>query len=109
MYKMNLISAPKGPTSPMAGIETILVATLLELEFTRDPLSVSEGLDLANSLIKDTIHQDELTKWKIKHLGKSQTVWEGEGDGRLGHYYWHGFLSHHPMLHEKKHAKFCKV
>jgi hypothetical protein len=46
----------------MTGIETILVSTVLQMESNREPLSVSEGLELANSVIKDTIHQYELIK-----------------------------------------------
>jgi hypothetical protein len=76
------------------------------MESNREPLYVGEGLELENSLIKDTIHQDELIKWKMKHLGKSQTVREGEVPGRPGHNYWRGFLNQHPMMCEKKHAKF---
>jgi hypothetical protein len=31
MYKRSIIFASKGPTSPMTGIETLLVATVLEM------------------------------------------------------------------------------
>jgi hypothetical protein len=72
MYKRNVNVCPRGSTSPMAGIEIILVSTALQMESNREPLSVSESIDLANSMIKDTIHQEELIKWKIKHIGKSQ-------------------------------------
>jgi hypothetical protein len=106
MYKRNLSSASKGPTLPLASIETNLVVALLEMESNREPLYFGKGLELANSLIKDTIHKDEFIKCNIKHLGKYHTVREGEGIGRLGHNYWRGFLSRHPMLREKKHAKF---
>jgi hypothetical protein len=48
----------------MAGIEMLLVSTVLEMESKREPLSVSEGLELVNSLIRDIIHQPDLVKWK---------------------------------------------
>jgi hypothetical protein len=55
MYnKRSIIIAAKGPTSLMAGTETFLVATVLEMESNREPSSVSECLELVNSLIKDT-------------------------------------------------------
>jgi hypothetical protein len=60
MYNRNMIATSRGPISEMAGIETILVGTLLEMEFNREASSVGDGLELVNSLIKDTLHQDEL-------------------------------------------------
>jgi lysine/ornithine N-monooxygenase len=76
------------------------------MESNREPLFVSEGLELANSVIKDTIHQDELIKWKIKHLGKSQSNRDTATSGTIGPNYWRSFLHHHPMLRQKKHATF---
>jgi hypothetical protein len=78
------IVASKGPTSLVVGIETLLVATVLEMESNREPVSVSEGLELANSLIKYKVHHSELVKWKHTHIGKGQVNMDSAGAGRLG-------------------------
>jgi hypothetical protein len=106
MNKRNTIVASKGPASPMAGIKTFMFAKVLEMESNREPLSVSEGLELANSLINDTVHQSELIKWKQTHLGKGKANMDPAGARRLGPNNWHNLLNRHPMLREKKHVKF---
>jgi hypothetical protein len=90
----------------MAGIEMLLVSKVLKMESNREPLSVSEGLELANSLIRYTVHQSDLVKWKQDNLGRSQSIRDPEDAGRLGQNYWSGFRRRHPMLREKKHVKF---
>jgi hypothetical protein len=65
-------------------------------------LSISEGVELATSLIKDTLHQLEVVKWKQTHIGKGKVNMDLEGARRIGPNYLHGI----PMLREKKHVKF---
>jgi hypothetical protein len=106
LCKRSIVVSPKGPTSPMAGIDMLLISTVLEMESNREPLSVSEGLELANSLIRDTVYQSDLVKWKQDNLGRSQSFRDPKHTGRLGPNYWSGFPRRHPMLREKKHVKF---
>jgi hypothetical protein len=42
----------------MAGIETILVSTVLQMESTRETLSISKVLELTNNLIKERKGKD---------------------------------------------------
>jgi hypothetical protein len=58
----------QGPMSPMEGIEANNVAVVFQLEMMKEPMSASEGLHLANSLIKDAIYEDKVMELKKKHL-----------------------------------------
>jgi hypothetical protein len=69
----------------VAGIEMLLVATVLEMESNRDPLSVSEGLELATILFRHTVHHSEVVKWKHDILGRSQSIRDPKDAERIGH------------------------
>jgi hypothetical protein len=74
------------PMSPMEDIESHLVVVILQLESMKQPTSASEGLRLANSLIKGTIYQDKEIEWNLKKLYEN---WNKDGDlGTLGKTYW---------------------
>jgi hypothetical protein len=88
----------------MEDIESHLVAVILQLENMKQPLSVSEGLCLANSRIKGTIYQDNVIEWKKKKLREN---WNKDGDlGTLFQTYWINFLKQNPQLREKRIFKF---
>jgi hypothetical protein len=76
------------------------------MESNREPLSVSEGLELVNGLIKDKLYQSEWIKWKHTYLVNGKVNMDPAGSGRLAPNYWRNFLNRHPILHEKKHVKF---
>jgi hypothetical protein len=105
-YKSRIFVYSRGPTSPMAGIEMMLVAMVLKMESNREPLSVSEGLELANILSRDTLHQLELVKWMHCNIGRSQSIRDPKDARRLGPNYWSGFIRRNTMLREKKHMTF---
>jgi hypothetical protein len=67
-----LCSNHSGTTSPMAPIEEHIVASLSQMAKMRQPLNISEGLSLANSLIEGTKWEKELLSFKErkgwKHL-----------------------------------------
>jgi hypothetical protein len=52
----------RGPTSLKTGIEKILVSAVLQMESNKEPLSIREGLELTNHVIKESIHQEHLIK-----------------------------------------------
>ena len=53
----NLTPLKRGPPSPLADIEDVLVATFVERAAMNQPLNVGNGFKLENSLTKDTKHQ----------------------------------------------------
>ena len=67
-----ICSNHSGTTSPMAPIEEHIVALLSQMAKMRQPLNVSEGLSLANSLIEGTQWEEQLISFKEsrgwKHL-----------------------------------------
>ena len=60
--KCDLTPKKPGPPSPLADIEDILVAMLIEKAAMSQPLSTSNGLKLANSLTKDAKYQQQLLR-----------------------------------------------
>jgi hypothetical protein len=85
-----------GSMSPMEDIESHIVAFILQIENMKKPMSASEGLHLANSLIKGTIYQDNVIEWKKKKLREK---WNKDGDlGTLGQTSWINLLKRNPQL-----------
>ena len=77
-------NSPKGPTSPLTGIEDDVVALILAMSKCRQSLNVSQGLQLINDIIFKTQHQKKLITFKERHCSSSK--------GCVGKGYWRGFL-----------------
>jgi hypothetical protein len=58
----------KGAYSPMLEVEPYLVELIIKLAEMRTPITTSQGLQLANSLIKGTSVEEQVIKWKKKYL-----------------------------------------
>jgi hypothetical protein len=56
----------------MLGIEPHLVELIIQLAPIQCPISITSGLQLANSLIAGTPIAKQLVKWKIKHNFQTQ-------------------------------------
>ena len=56
-----------GKVSPMLSIEPIVVEIILQMARIRQCLCPNKGLQLVNSLIKDTNTQKELIEWKKRN------------------------------------------
>jgi hypothetical protein len=66
--KRGSMSGRVGHTSPMAQNEPYLVELILQLSYMRTPIIASQGLQLANSLIKSIKIEDFVMEWKSKNL-----------------------------------------
>jgi hypothetical protein len=69
-YKRNNLdpATSQGTPTPMAAIEPYLVEVILQVARMRRPINATAGLHLANSMIKGTKIEQQLTKWKLKHV-----------------------------------------
>ncbi len=56
-----------GQTSPMIDIEPYLVELIIKLVNMCTPITTSQGLELANSLISGTSTEEQLIAWKKKN------------------------------------------
>jgi hypothetical protein len=64
----------RGPLSPMHKVEANLLKVILLRGAMCQTVSYGEGLELASSIIEDTLTQLQFIQWKILHLGKSFRV-----------------------------------
>jgi len=94
-----------GTPSPCLGIEDTLVEICLAMSQARQPLTCSEGLALANSLIKDRdIEQAVIAFKRSRHLINDDLEQQV-----LGRRYWKSFLKRNAhRLHTQKGVKFAK-
>ena len=100
-----------GRQSPMNEIEPYLVGLIQQLAKMRVPISVSEGLMLANSLIAGTETMTKVNKWRETNCTPFQINKKPE----LGKSYWKGFMKRNGQLvtakkgvkFESKHADWC--
>jgi hypothetical protein len=93
-----------GQQSPMLDVEPYLVELIIKLAEMRTPITMSQGLQLANSLIKGSKTQDKVVKWK-EHNCQPYRI--GKQNADLGAAYWQAFLKrnrHH--IRTKKAVKF---
>jgi hypothetical protein len=90
-----------GTTSPMAPIEEHIVALMAQMAKMRQPLNVSEGLALANSLIEATTWEKDLISFKEKRGWKALTS-DGQKKSLLGKKWYRGFWKRYSHLLEKK-------
>ncbi len=79
-----------GPKSPMHDLEDMLVDVLIKMCQCRQPLTRSEGLAFANSLIKGTPYEEKVIKFQCENC--KGTMKESTKKGELGMQYWKNFL-----------------
>ena len=92
-----------GHQSPMNEIEPYLVGLIQQLAKMRVPISVSEGLMLANSLIAGTETMAKVNNWRETNCIPFQINKKPE----LGKSYWKGFMKRNAQLvTAKKGVKF---
>ncbi len=97
-----------GTPSPMASIESHIVALMGQMAKLRQPLNVAEGLALANSLIEGTNWEEDLISFKKKR-GWKQFTTDGQRKPLLGKKWYKGFWKRYGHLLEKKRGqKFSK-
>ena len=95
-YVTNL--AP-GPTSPLHDVETVGIQLIITMSRVGQSFTSGQGLELMNSLIKDTPHQEKLNEWR-QEQGLEQ-------DGQVGYSYWQGFLKRNShMIKSTKGVKY---
>ena len=76
-----------GPGSPVVEMEPVFLQLCIEMGNARQPLTSSEGLELANSLIAGTPIQNKLIRFQ--QMSKKKPT------GKLGVKYWCSFLKRH--------------
>jgi hypothetical protein len=88
-----------GQSSPMESIEPYIVSIIIQLSNMRIPITVSQGLQLCNSIIKGTKYKEVVNQFKSKTC-RSVTA-------ELGRGYWRGFLKRNKhLISSKKGVKF---
>jgi hypothetical protein len=88
-----------GQCSPMEAIEPYIVSIIIQLANMRIPITVSQGLQLCNSIISGTRFKDQVAEFKKKNC---RSVTE-----ELGRGYWRGFLKRNKhLIASKKAVKF---
>jgi hypothetical protein len=94
----------RGLQSPMLEVEPYLVELIIKLADMRTPITTSQGLQLANSLIKGTSVEEKVIEWKKKYC-KSFRL--GAGKPELGREYWQQFMKRNEhLIRSKKAVKF---
>ncbi len=73
-----------GHKTPMEDVEPYLVELIKNLSDMRTPITTSQGLELANSLIVGKSVETKLKKWKSKY----SQGYRHNGDIKLGKTYW---------------------
>ena len=92
VYRSRLVVAPhRGAQSPLKPIEAYIISMLNQMAKMRQPLSVSEGLALANALIEGTEWEQRLRDFKTKR-GWQQLDEEGKMKPLLGKKWYRGFF-----------------
>jgi hypothetical protein len=76
--KQNNNKGHKGQTSPMIQVEPYLVELIKKLANMRQPITASQGLQLANSLINNKSTQKTVIEWKSKSCQAYKS-----GDGKM--------------------------
>jgi hypothetical protein len=60
-----------GPDSPMERVEKLILAVILRRAAMRQPVNVTECIQLLNSLIDKYVIQKELVEWNIRVLERT--------------------------------------
>jgi hypothetical protein len=85
----SLYANGRGVNSPMHGVEKLVISMTLRRAAMRQPYTVQECLELANSLIDKSVTQVQLVQWKIKMLGLN---FKEDNAGRVGLKWWRNFV-----------------
>jgi hypothetical protein len=96
-----LCSNHSSTTSPMAPIEEHIVPLLSQMAKMRQPLNVSEGLSLANSLIEGTKWEEELLSFKERR-GWEHLTSDCQKKPLLCRKWYQGLWKRHGHLLERK-------
>jgi len=96
-----------GTVSPMAPVEEYIVSLMQQMAKMRQPLNVSEGLSLSNSLVEGTEWENKIVEFKTKRGWKRYAV-DGSKNPILGPKWYKGFWKRHAHVLEKKRAKVFK-
>jgi hypothetical protein len=106
--KQGSASGHVGQTSPMAQIEPYLVELILKLAALRTPITASQGLQLANSLIKSTKIEKFVTDWKSRNCHAFKVASKcGKEKNTLSLGYWRSFMKWNAhLIRAKKGVKF---
>lgn len=102
---------PQGTVTPMLAVEPFIVDIIAQLSRMRQPINVTTGLQLANSIIAGTPFQLELEAWKVQHnVHARRTNSDNPARQQLGWGYWRGFMRRNGhIIRSKKAVKFeCK-
>ena len=89
-----------GRVSPMLAIEPYMVELIHQLARMRNPISVSDGLRLANSLISGTKIGVSINSWRQTH----SSAYRSNKNPKLGMGYWRGFMKRNKDLVTAKHG-----
>ena len=92
-----------GPPPPLGPIEDRLIATMLLLCRIRQPVTPSQAISLANSMIKDTPVQQQLIEFKRKSKSQQDPkLW-----GTVGQKFWYNLKRrYYTVIDSKKGQKF---
>ena len=87
----------------MLAIEPYMVELIHQLAQMRNPISVSDGLRLANSLISGTKIGDSVNSWRQTH----SSPYQSNKIPKLGMGYWRGFMKRsRELVTAKRGVKF---
>jgi hypothetical protein len=86
---ISLYANGRGVNSPMHRVEKLVVSMILRRAAMRQPYTVQECLELANSLIDKSVTQVQLVQWKRKMLGRH---FKEDNAGRVGLKWWRNFV-----------------
>jgi hypothetical protein len=84
----NVSNVYRGPPSPLAPVEPLLVELCIQRSRMGQPLAQHEGILLVNSIIFGTIHQDNLRRYQIDVVRMSV---DADNLGIAGSRYWQNF------------------
>jgi hypothetical protein len=97
-----------GTESPMALVEKSIVSLMEQMAKMHQPLNISEGLSLANSLVEGTEWEKAIVDFKTKR-GWNPFDEKGEKKAVLGQKWYKNFWKRHShLLERKKGHKFSK-
>ncbi|MFN9982066.1 MAG: hypothetical protein ACK53Y_19225, partial [bacterium] len=82
-FKKNVSASHCGTVSPMAPVEEYIVSLMQQMAKMRQPLNVSEGLSLSNSLVEGTEWENKIVEFKTKSGWKRYAV-DGSKNPILG-------------------------
>lgn len=92
IYRNTLHQTTYQKQSPLHEIEPTCVDFFIRVAETGQPLSIGECLLFINSLIQDTVHQQNLIQFKKHHFSEEYLCNKTDSElGKVGRNYWSGF------------------